>query len=308
MAELRAAGIDAGTNSFLLLLLARDDDGRERVLLDRSDITRLGEGVDAARRLQPGPLARCLDQLAEYASLCAAHGVTTIRAVGTSALRDASNRAEFLDAVRARCGFELEVISGEREAELTYLAVAGDRATLGQPLWLLDIGGGSTELVRGIDGRLDLRTSLDIGAVRVTDRAGELADPPTPAQLAHMSALATAAVESLPTVDGPVIGTGGTITTLAAIHHGLSEYDAATVEATRLTPALVDELLARLASVPLAARRTIPGLPSKRADVILGGTLVLRALLARLGLAELGVSAGGLRFAVARLGLDSLVR
>jgi exopolyphosphatase/guanosine-5'-triphosphate,3'-diphosphate pyrophosphatase len=302
----RAAGLDVGTNSFLLLILARDEAGRESVLLDRSDITRLGQGVDRARALAPEAVARALVTLGEYAALCRDHGVQACRAVGTSALRDARDRDAFLAQVRARCGFEIEVISGEREAELTYAAVAHDRADDDRPLLLLDIGGGSTELAVGRAGRLRSRLSLDIGAVRLLDRAGPLADPPTPDDLARLRAAAAEHLAAWQPLAGEVVGTGGTITTLAAVQHGLVAYDAALVESTRFTPAAVDALVARLAALPLAQRRVVPGLPPARADVIIPGAILLAAALRALDQQEIGVSAGGLRFALARAALAGL--
>ncbi|MBI5833306.1 MAG: Ppx/GppA family phosphatase [Armatimonadetes bacterium] len=305
MTSARAAGIDVGTNSFLLLIIESDGQGGETVLLDRSDITRLGEGVDAERRLQPEPMDRCAGQLAEYMRLCTEHRVSAVSAVGTSALRDATNRDEFLARVERECGLRIEVITGEREAELTYAAVARQRQVAGT-LANVDIGGGSTELVLGEGGRIASRVSLDIGAVRATDRAGQMSDPPTTADLARLRAVADEALDQVPAVQAEVCGTGGTITTLAAIWHGLTTYDAAVVESTRLTPAMVDALTARLAALPLAQRRQVPGLPAKRADVILGGCVVLSALMARLAVAEMGVSAGGLRYALAREALCSV--
>ncbi len=305
MKSRRAAGIDVGTNSFLLLIVEADCADGERVLLDRSDITRLGEGVDATRQLQPAAMARCSAQLVEYMRLCAQYGVDVVRAVGTSALRDAVNRDEFVASVRRECGLAIEVISGEREASLTYQAVAASRRAVG-PMMNIDIGGGSTELVLGEGGQVQARVSYDVGAVRVTDRAGAMADPPTAADLARLRAEADAAFAMVAPAAAPVMGTGGTITTLAAIWHGLTEYDAELVESTTLTPAMVDELTARLAAMTLAERRTVPGLPAKRADVILGGCVVLSALLARLAVSGVGVSAGGLRYALAREALRSV--
>jgi exopolyphosphatase/guanosine-5'-triphosphate,3'-diphosphate pyrophosphatase len=297
MGAKRAAAVDVGTNSFLLLILERDTDGAERVVLDRSDITRLGQGVDAARRLQPEAIARGLEQLALYRRLIDEHGVSAVRAVGTSALRDAANRDQFITPA-AGLGIPVEVISGEREAELAFAAVAAEHA--GAELLNLDIGGGSTELVQGRSGRIAWRRSLDIGAVRLTDRWGPMADPPTAAELACCQALAAEHLTTVEPTQAMVVGTGGTITTLAAVHHGLTAYDAATVTATRLTPAVVAALIARLAAVPLAERRRIAGLPPKRADVILAGAVLLAEVLGRLRVAEMGVSAGGLRFALAR--------
>lgn len=291
------AGIDVGTNSLLLLILARDTNGNEQVLLDRADIVRLGQGVDHARHLAPAVVDRAVAMLAEYAALCRDHGVTALRAAGTSALRDAADAAEFVRRVELATGIRIDIISGNDEAALSFEAVAEEVGP--GPLVQIDIGGGSTEVVTGRDGQMTDRRSYDLGAVRLTERVAP-ADPPSEADLAAMRSLAEAALAEVKPADGPVVGTGGTITTLAAVHLGLTDYDPEAVSRVRLTPADIDGLLARLAALPLAERGRLPGLPAKRADIIIGGTVVLQALLAALAVDELRVSPGGLRYALAR--------
>lgn len=299
---MRVAGVDVGTNS-LLLLIADLDGAALRPVLDRSDITRLGEGVDSTGLLSPGAAARTLDMLAEYARACADHQVDAIAAAGTSALRDARNRDDFI-ARAASLGIAIEVITGEREAELTYADVAAGHGRAGEPLALLDIGGGSTELVTGAGGRVQRRLSLDIGSNRLTERV-PLSDPPTAAELRSLRDTALAALR-LPAVDGGLVGTGGTITSLAAILLGCEPYDAEAVGRSVLSQATATELVERLASLTLAERERLSGLEPKRAPVIVAGAVLVEQCLHRLGRDELAVSTGGLRYALARLAAQRL--
>lgn len=295
----RVAGIDVGTNS-LLLLIADADGPLLTPLLDRSDICRLGQGVDRERRLHPAAIERTLSVLEQYAALCAEHHVTAIRVAGTSALRDAANRADFQAAARERCGLAVDVISGEREAELTYADVAAAHGRPGEPLALLDIGGGSTELVRGTDGRIAERRSLDIGSNRLTERV-PTSDPPTATELAMLRAEARLALAPLDPVSGRLVGSGGTITTLAAVALGLEPYDAAIVGRTELAAATVGALVGRLGGLTLAERTAVRGLEPQRAPVIVAGAVLLEQALEQVGRDSLAVASGGLRFALARL-------
>lgn len=294
---MRVAGIDVGTNS-LLLLIAEADGAALRPVLDRSDITRLGEGVDRTGLLAPEAAARTLDVLAEYARACADGAVAGIAAAGTSALRDARNRDDFL-ARAGSLGILIEVITGEREAELTYADVAATHAPPGEPLSLLDIGGGSTELVTGTGGQVQRRLSLEIGSNRLTERV-RLSDPPTAAGLHDLRRTAAASLP-LPAIDGRLVGSGGTITTLAAVVLGRERYDAEAVGRVVLSLATATELVERLAGLTLAERERLPGLEPKRAPVIVAGAVLVELCLHRLGRDELAVSTGGLRYALARL-------
>ena len=293
----RVAGIDVGSNSFLLCVLEVGD--TERLVADRTDIVKLGEGVDRTRRLAPAARARALAKLAEYRRLCDELGVMACRAVGTAALRDAADRDSWLAEVAAATGIRIEVISGEREAELTYRDVAQTHGRPGEVLNLLDIGGGSSELVTGCDGVVHARRSLNIGSRRAHERAA-LGDPVSPADLARLRAVCDDALAGVEPVPGELVGSGGTITTLAAVQLGLTRWDAARVAATRLDRAAVGEVVERLAALPLAARRELPGLEPERADIIVAGAVLVERWLLRLEADSFGLSTGGLRLAVAR--------
>ena len=275
---MRVGVVDLGTNS-TRLLVADVDDGRVEEIERRTEITRLGEGVDERRKLLPLPIARVRNVLAEYRRELDAQGAERVLAIGTSAVRDAENGEAFLGEVEWSYGFASRLLSGEEEAELTRRGVANGRE-LGDGTLVLDIGGGSTELITA-----DSRKSLDIGSVRLTERF-LLSDPPTRDEL---DACADAVRKVLPAL-GPdsAVGVAGTITSLAALE--LGRYDPEEVHGYRLSREGVEAQLERLASLPLAERRELSGLEPERAPVIVGGAVIVDEVLRRYGLDELDVS------------------
>ncbi len=275
---MRVGVVDLGTNS-TRLLVADVDDGRVEEIERRTEITRLGEGVDERRKLLPLPIARVRNVLAEYRRELDAQGAERVLAIGTSAVRDAENGEAFLGEVEWSYGFASRLLSGEEEAELTRRGVANGRE-LGDGTLVLDIGGGSTELITA-----DSRKSLDVGSVRLTERF-LLSDPPTRDEL---DACAGAVRKVLPAL-GPdsAIGVAGTITSLAALE--LGRYDPEEVHGYRLSREGVEAQLERLASLPLAERRELSGLEPERAPVIVGGAVIVDEVLRRYGLDELDVS------------------
>ncbi|HUI02524.1 MAG TPA: Ppx/GppA phosphatase family protein [Acidimicrobiales bacterium] len=284
------AAIDCGTNSTRLLVAAPDGSALER----RMRITRLGEGVDATRRLSPAAIARTCAVLADYRRAMERHGVRRARMVATSALRDATNGAEFLDAARRATGVEPEVLSGLEEGELSFAgATAGLPGAMAGPgpVLVVDIGGGSTELMAGRVGEdagtpADLVVrSLDIGCVRVTERYISH-DPPPPAELdaartavEHQLHRARASMPALDP-DGTLIGLAGTVSTLAALEHGLAEYRRDRIHHSVLTRSAVVRWLGLLAHEGAAQRRTRPGMEEGRVDVIVAGVLILASVMA----------------------------
>jgi exopolyphosphatase/guanosine-5'-triphosphate,3'-diphosphate pyrophosphatase len=193
----------------------------------------------------------------------------------------------------------VEVISGEEEARLSFLGAAGGRPGAGGPVAVTDIGGGSTELILGRGAALESRASVNLGALHVTERFLP-SDPPTEAEVAAARAHVRDTVTGLPAPPGnlPLVAIGGTATTLAAVVHGLAVYDAAVVHGSVLARATIEHLIDRFRSVPLAVRRTIPGLPPERADIILAGSLILRGVMDRVGAGTATVSDWGLRHGV----------
>jgi exopolyphosphatase/guanosine-5'-triphosphate,3'-diphosphate pyrophosphatase len=283
----RVAAVDLGTNS-TRLLVADVAGGRVDELARETRITRLGEGVDRRRRLLPVPIARVRNCLSDYRRQAESLGAERTLLVATSAVRDAENGEAFLGEIEWSYGFATRLVSGEEEAALTYRGVATGRPVKPGTI-VVDLGGGSTELVA--DG---LRVSLDIGSVRLTERFLD-SDPPMPAELedaagAVRSLLAERVPDDVREETRAAIGVAGTVTTLAALDLGLVEYDPERVDGHRISVAAVDEQLRRLAAVPLAERRELPGLEPERAPVIVGGVLIVGELLRHFGLDELEVS------------------
>jgi len=295
-----AAAVDIGTNSLLLTVARPSPGARLLVLEDRSVITRLGEGLGERGALGEAAMERSLAVLEEFGAAILALGATA-RAVGTSALRRADNARDFLERARGALGVEVEILSGLAEAALGARGALSELpgvAPADSPV-VVDPGGGSTEVIytsASAEGPPERALSLEVGAVRLTE-AFVRSDPPAPGELEALSARARAVVAALEPARGrPVVGVGGTATTLAALHLGLDRYDGARVHGTRIGLEAVAALRARLAALPLAAREEIPCLPRGRADVAVAGAVLLEALIDRLGAAELIVSDRGLRY------------
>ncbi len=276
------AAIDCGTNSIRLLIT----DG-ERDIERLMRIVRLGQGVDRTGRLDPAAIERTRAALADYVGLIDRHGATRVRMVATSATRDAANAADFHDMVLATLGRPAEVISGREEAALSF---AGAVAGLPPDDYLVvDIGGGSTELVRAADRSI----SIDIGCVRMTERHLH-SDPPTDAELkAATDDIAAGVSRGLSHVDGDaarLIGLAGSVTTVAAIALGLTHYDSERIHHSVLTSDAVEEVTARLSTMDHAGRAAIPVIHPGRVDVIVAGVLVLREIVRQTGFSEVIVS------------------
>jgi exopolyphosphatase / guanosine-5'-triphosphate,3'-diphosphate pyrophosphatase len=270
----RVAAIDLGTNS-TRLLVADVEDGRVDELHRETRITRLGEGVDRRRRLLPVPIARVRNCLADYRRTAEELGAERALLIATSAVRDAENGEALLGEIEWSYGFATRLLGGEEEARLTRRGVSTGRE-LGADELVLDIGGGSTELV--LDDRVE---SLDVGSVRLTERhlAG---DPPAAAEV---DAAARAVASLLPALaPNGAVGTAGTVTTLAALDLGLERYDPERVHGHRLEAASVERLAERLAALTVAERRALPAMEPERAPVIVGGAIVLREIVRRYGL------------------------
>jgi exopolyphosphatase / guanosine-5'-triphosphate,3'-diphosphate pyrophosphatase len=266
--------VDLGTNT-TRLLVGRVDDGRIEELHRETRITRLGEGVDTRGRLLPLPIARVRNALSDYRRTAESLGAERTLLVATSAVRDAENGEAFLGEIEWSYGFATRLLSGDEEADLM-------RRGLGPTppgTLIVDIGGGSTELV--LD---DFQTSLPMGSVRFTERHGE-----------DLASLEAAAREVLPELEPETsIGVAGTITTLAALDLGLPEYDRTRVHGHLLTREGARAQLARLAALPLEERRRVPALEPERAPVIVAGGAILVAILDAYGLDGIVTSERGL--------------
>lgn len=289
---MRVAAVDLGTNSTRLLVA--DVDGERLADIERKTrVTRLGEGVDQRRRLLPLPVARVRNVLSDYRRTAESLGAERTLAIATSAIRDAENGEAFLGEVEWSYGFTTRLLSGHDEALMMFRGVATDREIQAGTI-IVDVGGGSTELVAGGPDGVRWHDSLDIGSVRLTERFLE-SDPPTPNELDACAAAVRALVaERVPdeVLDGAraAIGVAGTITSLAALALELDEYDRERVHGFRLGVAALDEQLTRLAAVPVGERRRMPPLDPERAPVIVGGAVIARELLRSFGLDGLEVS------------------
>ncbi|UFU03827.1 Ppx/GppA family phosphatase [Ruania suaedae] len=297
----RVAAIDCGTNSIRLLIADRSA-GVLSDVLRRMEVVRLGQGVDRTGEFDPIALERTLEATGRYAELCREHGVEAVRFVATSATRDARNRQVFIDGVRDALGVEVEVITGHEEAALSFAGAVSilDGSAPADRL-VVDIGGGSTELVLGAGETPDASISLDIGCVRMTERHLH-EDPPTQAQIAAAAADVRAALdeaaEVVPLVRvGTIVGVAGSVTTVTAHALGLPSYQPDRINDSRLPIEKVRAACADLLAMPRADREALGFMHPGRVDVIGGGALIWAEVLARVA-AEVESAGGDLTEAV----------
>jgi exopolyphosphatase/guanosine-5'-triphosphate,3'-diphosphate pyrophosphatase len=284
----RVAAIDCGTNS--LRLLVADVDAAAGTLVDverRMEVVRLGEGVDRTGRLAPQALQRTFAVVDAYAARCYELGVERTRFVATSASRDAENRDEFVEGVRERLGVEPEVIRGSEEATLSFAGATFELLAddVAGPFVVVDIGGGSTEVVRG-EHEVEAALSVDVGCVRLTERHLH-DDPPTPGQVVAARVDVEAALDRVAeavALQGvrTLVGLAGSVTTVAAAALDLPTYDATRTHRARLTVEQVHEACDRLLAMTRAQRAALPYMHPGRVDVIGAGALVWRCVVDRL--------------------------
>jgi exopolyphosphatase / guanosine-5'-triphosphate,3'-diphosphate pyrophosphatase len=302
----RVASVDIGTNSTRLLVADIDGHGRDAKLVTvdrRTQITRLGQGVDKTRTLHPDAIARTLRVLEHYRGVIHDFGVDRVRATATSASRDASNRDEFFGPAEALLGVRPELLTGEEEARLEFL---GATAGLGEPspFLVVDVGGGSTEFILGTEEPAGL-CSIDVGCVRLTEQWLH-GDPPTAEELSQAVSVVR---DHLADVDRLVpgaalartlVGTAGTMWTLAAIELGVDAADSNRIDGFRLTRAAAEEVFRLLATETADQRRHNPGLEPGRVDVIVGGAIVVVSVLRHWGFEDVLVSEADILDGLAR--------
>ncbi|KPU42773.1 guanosine-5'-triphosphate,3'-diphosphate pyrophosphatase [Oxobacter pfennigii] len=281
--------MDIGTNSTRLLIA--DVDGEVKRIEKHTIITRLGKMVDQSKRLGQEGIDKNINALLRFKELCLSYGIRDVYAIATSAVRDASNRYEFISAVKRETGIDIEVISGEKEAQLGFL---GASSVVKEGYCLIcDIGGGSTELILGLDGKVIKGQSIDIGSVRITERFSGLNTSEDNIKNAYeyIKAIVNSAVDDIKTIKNiSLVGIGGTVTTLAAIDMGLTTYDIDRVHEYKLNKNRVDAIFSRFISLSLEERYNIPGLQRERADVIPMGTLILKTVMEVTNLYSITVS------------------
>jgi len=312
MGTIRRAVIDVGTNS--IKLLVADVAGRDvKPVLEESRQTRLGKGFYESNRLQPEAIARTAEAVWEFADAARGKDAASIRVIATSAARDAVNAGDLTAAITRASGLEVEIISGDQEAEWVFQGVATDPELASQPLLLLDVGGGSTEFILGQGTQTHFTHSFPLGTVRLLEKFPH-GDPPTRGEFTacrdwlkqflhgEVRPKLEPALERetrLHPKSGEIqlVGTGGTTSILARIDLKLDRFDRDRIEDARLSRAQVKAHRKQLWSLPLAGRKEITGLPKLRADVILTGVIIYEMVMEEFGFEQLRVSTRGLRFA-----------
>jgi len=292
----RIAAIDIGTNT--ILLLASEWDGKTlHPLLEKERIARLGEGVHQHGVLSKSAMERGLQVLKEYLTDCQRLGIQRIFAAGTSALREARNANEFLKEVKERLNLSIEIISGEEEALLSYLAVSKDLKEEAKRILVADVGGGSTELILGFREKMTQWVSLPMGSVRYTEQFLH-SDPVRPQEWREMENEIEKTLKNTTSFKTPdlMIAVGGTATTLAQVEMGLSEFNPRKIHHFKLTQESIRGQILLYRSKTKKERKTIQGLSPLRADVILAGATILYKIMKTMNCHEVKISCHGVRY------------
>jgi len=295
----RYAVIDVGTNSVKFHIGERDRGGRWRSVVDRAELSRLGEGLAQRGSIAEAPLERTISAIADMVDEAKRNGVQAIAAVGTAGLRIAANGGEAVAAILARTGVAVEVISGEEEGRLAYVAATSGLAAASGSLVVFDTGGGSSQFTFGHGTRVDERFSVDVGAARYTERFGldRAVSPEVVGEALAAIASDLVRIGGRPVPDA-LIGMGGAVTNLTAVRHRLATYDPTIVQGSVLDGGEIDRQIELYRSRDADARRGIVGLQPKRAEVILAGACIVRTIMTRLGKDSFTVSDRGLRHGV----------
>ncbi len=292
----RYATLDVGSNSVLIYIAEKDEDGVFKTLEDRAIITKLGEGLREAGILKPEAMERTIEALKEFKALMDKYGVDDYAAIGTMALREAKNSGEFLDRVKREVGIEIEVIPGEEEARLSHLAVVLGLGIKDEDVVIFDIGGGSTEFIYSKGPKIEDKFSLNIGALILTNRFLKS----DPVKREEHEALLSYLKEEFDKVKFPekidrAIGMGGNVTSITAVKFKMEKYDPNRVQGAVITKDEVWDQIEMYLSKTIEERKSITGLQPKRAETILAGATILYAILERLGKNSFTVSDRGIR-------------
>ncbi|HYV74880.1 MAG TPA: Ppx/GppA family phosphatase [Candidatus Binatia bacterium] len=292
----RYAVIDVGTNSVKFNISERRPDGTWQTLVDRAEITRLGEGLEKTGEISHDAMARTVSAVAGMASQAGDAGVAAIKAVGTMGMRTAHNSQQFIDMVEQGCGVRIETIPGSEEGRLAYLAVKLGLGLAEGTLAIFDTGGGSTQFTFGRGSSVEEQFSLNVGAVRFTEKFG-LAGAISQEQL---KVAQDAIASEFTRIDGrpaptALVGMGGAITNIAAVKHQMAKYDPNVIQGSVIERSEVERQIETYRAKSLEERRAIVGLQPKRADVILAGACIVKIVMDKLGKPSLSVSDRGLR-------------
>jgi len=296
--SVRITAIDIGTNTILMLIADLNDDGRIKTIKDEIAFPRLGRGVDESGVISPESMDRVLSVLKDYRRTSGAAGSEKIIACGTSALRDSRNRYEVLTRIRQDALIDVEILSGEQEAQWTFLgALSGSPRSRGHFV-VIDIGGGSTEITLGTQNNVERRLSLDLGCVRLTERFLH-SSPPTSEELQRAMLSARASFRRLGDIDARtyrLVGVAGTITTLAALDQDLSRFEPDKVDGYDLDIKKIKSIFEHLRARTIDEIQSSPIVPAGRADILLAGTLVLLEFMTVHRFERIRVSKRGLRY------------
>ncbi|MCL2527837.1 MAG: Ppx/GppA family phosphatase [Defluviitaleaceae bacterium] len=292
--------IDVGSNSIKFFLGRLGPDGTVETVIDENDIASLGEGLRETGNLIPQAMKRNSEAITRFAEKARAEGAGEIVCVGTMALRNAKNTPDFVKLVKETANVDLQVIAGEEEARLSYLAVLSGLGLIDGKLAIFDTGGGSTEFIFGKGSAMDKRFSVDMGAIRITEKHFK-------ADRVSQTDVITAIAE-VDSIFGDygingrftrVVGIGGAVTSMGAVKHKMAKYDPGVIQGSTLTLADIDEQIETYSSKTIEERKAIVGLQPKRAEVILAGACIIKVILGRLGVTELTISDRGLRHGLA---------
>jgi len=292
----RLASIDIGTNT-ILLLIAEVGGEKIKPLFEMETVARLGEGVQKSGILTDEAMRRGIETLSRYVERCQAMSVQKLFAVGTSALREAKNSGEFLRLVKEKMNLSVEVISGEEEARLSYLAVSKDLSEANEPILVVDVGGGSTEFILGRGNQINQWTSLPLGSVRFTEQFIH-SDPVRKEEWNTMEKKIRELLASIRHPHEPLsmVAVGGTATTLASVEQGLEEFIPQKIHHFVLRREALKNQLLLYRSKTIEERKKIPGLPAARADVILAGGAILYLTMEELNSPSVSISCHGVRY------------
>ena len=296
--EERIAAIDIGTNTILLLIAELSPNGGLFPVYQAQGVARLGKGVDKTGKLNPKNMEKAIRILREYKVIVEGNRASRVLLVGTSALRDATNRDDFLNRVKETLGWESKIIPGEEEARLSFLGALSNKSALRERILVVDIGGGSTEFVWGSAGTVEGRKSLNIGSVRLTEQFFRY-DPPSSEEMKNCTKHIRDNLNSLRmVVQKPdcIVAVAGTATTLAAMVLRQSKYDGERIDGFKLSLSDVSMLIRKMQAMPAKERLKLPGLYSGREDVILAGSILLVEIMKFFDQKEVIVSDRGLRF------------
>ncbi|MDD8016944.1 MAG: Ppx/GppA phosphatase family protein [Bacteroidota bacterium] len=306
---MRIASFDIGTNTILLLIADVDSTGIRKILHDEQVIARLGKGVDEHKIISQETFQRAENFLTAYKQTCSNFSVDKIIAVGTSALRDAKNQKEFCVYIKHKVGIDIEVLSGDEEAQWTYRGGISEFLDRAERFSVFDIGGGSTEIITGNHTQILSKTSINIGSVRITERILKEA-PPTDAAIAEAHEFILSNIPKVFVKDISstfAIGVAGTLTTLAALDQQLPFYSSEKIDGYRLSQEVIGSLFAKLKDKSIDQIKAFPQISAGREDIILAGTMILLGCMEASKITSITVSDRGLRYGIVHREIEKLL-